>query len=307
MKSQIIVVVILAMSLFSACSMFGGRGNLTNTNNSVTNNTLSNNTKSSEFTGEVNFPFDFPSVDTTAKAGEYVLVPSFNCLVEAIEKGGEKTTMIWSNHKMSKPGAEKSEILFMGEKKGIPNAYIIPIPAGEKAKKGEIVLTWWQTGSGLQRAIVTEDTNPTEPIVRYLDLEYGNPAKSRDGKTTIGQMDEKLKPDSFVVIKDEFEPGTSVAIKDREYLKHGQIIREADDKVFVKLFGSSIGVFSKSEVLGVPIRPGVEVGDSVKAVNSGNFVDGTVSKVDAAIGRVWVKFSSSGKEVAIAFGDVMPK
>lgn len=308
------LLVITIMSVFLlGCSMFGEKEE-TNTNvssnadNAAANNTSPANTKTPEFTGELKFPWDFPAVETTAKTGEYVLVPSYNWLVDAVQKDKDKVTMIWYSQKMSNPGAEKSEIQFMSDKKEVPNAYVVAIPPGEKAKNGDILLTWWQTGSGLQRAIVTDASNPIEPVVRYLNLAYDNPAKSRDGKTTIGQMDEKIKPDTFTVIKNEMESGTSVAITDGANLKHGQVIKVAGDKVFVSMFAGRVGVFPKSEVKGVPLKPNVKEGDRVKAVNMGSFADGTVSKVDAKIGRVWVKFDSTGAgEKVIAFGDILPK
>jgi hypothetical protein len=135
-------------------------------------------------------------------------------------------------------------------------------------------------------------------------LDYDNPAKSRDGKTTIGQMDEQIKPDTFVVIKNELEPGTSVAIGSD--MKHGQIIRTEGDKVFVKLFAGKTGVFPKSDVKAVSVKPNVKAGDKVKAVWVGKFKDGTVNKTDENIGRVWVKFDNDPKEYVVAFGDVMP-
>ena len=87
-------------------------------------------------------------MDTTAKTGEVVLVPSYLWLQQANVYGVDKTTMIWYAQKMSAPDAEMSEVEFMSEKKKVPNAYIVPIPAGGKAKKGDIVLTWWQSRFG---------------------------------------------------------------------------------------------------------------------------------------------------------------
>ena len=78
--------------------------------------------------------------------------------------------MIWYTQEMVEPGEEMSEIKFMSEQKKVPNAYIVPIPAGQTAKKGDILLTWWQCGSGLQRAYVTDAADPKAPTVRYLDL-----------------------------------------------------------------------------------------------------------------------------------------
>ena len=212
--------------------------------------------------------------------------------------------MIWYTQEMIEPGEEMSEIKFLsGEPKKVPNAYIVAIPTGQNAKKGDILLTWWQTGSGLQRAIVTDAADPKAPTVRYLDLKYDNPAKSRDKTTTIGQMEEQIKPDTFFVIKNELEPGTSVAIGSE--MKHGQVIRVEGDKVLVSLFAGRIRVFPKSDVTAVPIRPNVKAGDKVKAVWVGRFKEATVDKVDEKIGRIWVKFDNKSEEV-VAFGDVMP-
>jgi hypothetical protein len=198
-----------------------------------------------------------------------------------------------------------SEVEFMSDKKKVPNAYIVAIPAGAKAKKGDIVLTWWQSGSGMQRGIVVDDANPAEPVVRYLDLDYDNPAKSRDGKTTIGQMDEQLKPNTFTVLNAMMAPGTAVAIQDGDKMKHAIVIRVAGDKVFVREFAGKIGVYERSRCTGVPLVPAVKEGDKVKALNIGSFDAATVTKVDARNGRVFVKFDSGNTEKAVAFGNVM--
>jgi hypothetical protein len=253
------------------------------------------------------FPYkDFPAVETIAKAGEVVLAPSYNWLQEASAKGPKDVTMIWYAQKMSAPGKETSEVEYlMGEKRQVPNAYIVPIPAGGKAKKGDIVLTWWQSGSGMQRAIVTDDANPAEPVVRYLDIDYDNPAKGGDGKTPLAQVDEKLKPNSFSVINAPLQPGTSVAIQDGADYKHAIVIRVAGDKVFVRGFAGKTEVVDRARCTGVPIISAAKVGEKVKAVWVGKFREGAVTKVDAKNGRVFVKFDNDPDEDGIAFGNVM--
>lgn len=304
MNKILIFLISLTIGLTAAC----GSEESTVNNNTAAGNKTGNETaekkveEQAEFTGDVKFPFDFPAAGTTAKKGEHVLVPSYNWLVDAMQKGADKTTMIWYAQKMEAPGDEMSQVKFMSEVKKVPNAYIVPIPAGQTAKKGDILLTWWQSGSGMQRAIVTDDADPKAPTVRYLDLDYDNPAKSRDGKTTIGQMDEQIKPDTFVVIKNDFEPGTSVAIGSD--MKHGQVIRTEGDKIFVVLFAGKTGVFPKSDAKAVPVKPNVKAGDNVKASRYGSFKEGTVSKVDSNIGRVWIKFENASEDEAVAFGDV---
>lgn len=307
MKIKIFICIAsLILALTAAC----GSGEKTENSNAVVDKKAGNQTaekkdeKKEEFTGDVKFPFDFPTAGTTAKKGERVLVPSYNWLTDAMQKDPKTVTMIWYAQTMEEPGEEMSQIKFMSDTKKVPNAYIVPIPAGATAKKGDILLTWWQTGSGLQRAIVTDAADPKAPTVRYLDLDYDNPAKSRDGKTTIGQMEEQIKPDTFAVIKNELEPGTAVSIGSE--MKHGQVIRVEGDKVFVKLFAGRIDVFPKADVKAVPLKPNVKAGDKVKAVFAGKFKDATVSKTDENIGRVWVKFENMPDDNVIAFGDVIP-
>ena len=254
--------------------------------------------------GEVPFS-GFPTVGTTAKAGEAVLCPSFNWIEDAATKGPDKVNFIFYSQKMIAPGEVESEVEFISPgKRKVPNAYIIPIPAGQTAKVGDIVLTWWQSGSGMNRAIVVEAADPTEPTVRYLDISYDNPAKSRDGKTTIGQMDEKLKPNSFVKISNAWEPGTAVAVNDGASRKLVRVIRVAGDKVLAIGGAGSLQVYDKSACTPVPVKPGVKAGDKVKAAVYGSFQNVTVTKVDARNGRVFVK-PETGDEKAIAFGDVM--
>lgn len=251
----------------------------------------------------VKFPFDaFPKVETTAKPGEYVLAPSYNWIKDAVEKGVETTSFIWYAQKMAASDKENSEIQFMSERKKVPNAYIIAIPPKQTAKKGDIILTWWQSGSGMNRAIVLDDAEPTTPVVRYLDIDFTNPAKSRDGSTTIGKMNEKILPDSFFKLK-EWDAGTTVAIQDGANLKKGRVIRVAGDKVLVMEGIGKLAVYAKKDCN--PLVPNVKAGDRVKVPFVGTFKDATISSVDEKIGRVFVKFDGDQEEKAIAFGDVM--
>jgi hypothetical protein len=264
-------------------------------------------TTSAPDTGEaVKFPFpDFPRVDVAAKAGDYVLAPSYNWIKDVAEKGVETTSFIWYVQKMAVPGQENSELQFLQERHKVPNAYIISIPPKQTARKGDIVLTWWQTGSGMQRAIVVDDADPSRPIVRYLDIAYDNPAKSRDGSTTIGKMDERLVPDSFVKLKSG-DPGTRVAVQVGANQKAAAIIRNAGASVLVLEAGNKLAVHPKSNCLTVPLIPKATAGDRVKAPRYGqNFASATVTSIDERNGRVFVRFDGDKEDKAIAFGDIL--
>jgi hypothetical protein len=262
-------------------------------------------TSSPPDTGEpVKFPVaDFPQVATTAKAGDYVLAPSYNWIKDAADKGAETTSFIWYLQKMSQPDKDNSELQFLSERRKIPNAYIIAIPPRQSAKKGDVVLTWWQTGSGMQRAIVVDDTEPTRPIVRYLDIAFDNPAKARDGVTTIGKMDEKITPDSFVKLKN-WDPGTTVAVQQGANQRYARVIRVVGNQVLV-LEGSNLKVHPKANCQSLPLVPTVSPGERVKAPRYGqNFVAASVLSIDGRNGRVFVKFDGDQESQAIAFGDI---
>ncbi len=305
--NKIILTISICAMLLTACSKTETNTNSTaNTSNNAKNAATAQATPTIDPNTQATFPFkEFPAVETTAKTGEVVLVPSYNWLQEATVKGADKVTMIWYQQTLEKPDKEMSEVKFMSDTKKVPNAYIVPIPAGQKAKKGDILLTWWQSGSGMQRAIVVNDANPAEPIVRYLDLDYDNPAKSKDGKTGIGQMEEQLKPNTFVKINAPFDVGSIVAIQDGADQKPAQVIRVAGDKVFVNGFAGKISVVDKSRCTPFPLVSNAKVGEKVKAVWVSSLKEGTVTKVDAAIGRVFIKFENDPKENAVSFGEVM--
>jgi hypothetical protein len=306
MTKKIIALTVLAMT-FAACGGANPANNTTPADSANTANKPAAQTSPSiDPNMQATFPFkEFPAVETTAKAGEVVLVPSYNWLQEANVKGPDKVGMIWYHQTLAAPDKEMSEVKFMSDTRKVPNAYIVAIPPGATAKKGDIVLSWWQSGSGMQRAIVVDDATPAEPVVRYLDIDYDNPAKARDGKTGIGQMEEKLKPNTFVKLSAPFDVGTMVAVQDGAEQKSAQVIRVAGDKVFVNGFAGHIAVVDKSRCTPFPLVSNAKVGDKVKAVWVNSVREGTVTKVDAAIGRVFIKFDVDGKEKAVSFGEVM--
>jgi hypothetical protein len=204
---------------------------------------------------------------------------------------------------MKTPGKDFSAVEYLGAVKMVPNAYIIAIPKGGEAKVGDIVVTWWQSGSGMQRAIVVDDKNPAQPVVRYLDIAYDNPAKNSEG-TPIGQMDEKLKPNSFFVAK-EMDPGTAVAVEDDGETRIGILVRANETHAVVLGWGDRLALYPREAVRPNPLKPSVKTGDKVRAPYIGKFRAATVTKVDPRNGRVFVKFDGREREEAVAFGDVV--
>lgn len=223
---------------------------------------------------------------------------------QAFQKGIDKQNFIYYGAEMIKPGPVESVIKTLpGKEETIPNSMIVPIKKGEKAKPGDIILTWWQSGSGMERAIVVKGGTETEPKVLYLDMDLDNPSG-------CGKKIDQCKPNTFHKLKSAFEPGTVVAIKEGSQYKHGHVAAIAKDKVLVIGFAGFMKVVSKSQCTPIPINPPkLKNGDSVMFPRYGSYAKGTVDKIDPAIGRVFISAPFGGKtaKYAIAYGDVISK
>jgi hypothetical protein len=197
---------------------------------------------------------------------------------------------------MVRPGPTESEVesLYTGGVFKVPNAYLIAIPYAQKAAAGDVVLTWWQHGSGMHRAIVVEASNPSEPTVRYLE------------KLSDPDKQEKLKPNSFVRLGQPFQPGSVVAVKNSGGgLEQAWVVSIAGDRVFITHPTGQLAVVNKSACTPVPNVPRVKAGERVKAVQFGSYKDATVVGVDDKLGKVVFKVDGMDGEKTVDFGQVL--
>jgi hypothetical protein len=299
MKKQLFFTVLVGISI-AAC----GSSKKTEPKTEKNDSTKTEQTTDNANNGKID-PFkDFPKGALTANNGDIILTPSKNWQEDATTKGPDQVSFIFYNQTVAEVGNEYSKVDFMSEKAvEIPNYMIIPIKAGQTAKKGDIVLTWWQSGSGMMRAIVVDDKNPAEPIVNYIDLDWDNPAKN-DKNVGIGQMTEQLKPNTFHVISSAWEPGSSVAVKEGSDYKQATVVNVSGDKVLTIGFGGKMKVYSKGDCAAINVKPTCKVGDMVQAPWSGNYKNLKVEKVDAKMGRVWVDDPYSDDPMVVPFGDI---
>ncbi len=240
-------------------------------------------------------PFDFASGPTTAKAGDYVLVPSKNWIDDAFTKGGDKQTFIYYAAKMVEPGPLESKVKSLsGTEFSAPNGFIVPLRSGQRARPGDVVLTWWQTGSGMQRSIVVGGS-ADEPKALYLDMDYDNPSGS-------AKKEDALKRDSFHVLGGVLEPGVSVACKDGAAYKHWIVTAVAPTKLLVIGWAGSMRAFPRASCTPIPPSAKLAAGRDVAVPYIGSFYKGKVDRVDARVGRAFVKFTWGGKEKTEAFG-----
>lgn len=243
------------------------------------------------------WPWDFPqSVPLQAEMGQLALScygHYFDCVKEG--KGMKDKVMIFYKTNVEKVGQDKTILADYGEETEVPNALIIPLDKNAKAKKGDIVLTWWQSGSGMQRAIVVDDSTPTEPVVCYLDLSWpDNPESPELEKKRKG---EQLKPSTFSVLKGgKWQSGEQVAYRANGEWNAGKLIHTAGDKVLVSVFASYVEATTKDRVKLIPFKEKIKVGDKVSVVWLRYYRPGyVVTKVDDEAGHIYVKKEGSDR------------
>jgi len=171
----------------------------------------------------------------------------------------------------------------------MPNSLIISLPAGQTAEPGDIILTWWQSLAGMQRAMVIAGGTPTEPMVQYLD-------------TGLDYDPEQILADSFVKLTDEFQVGTSVAVaEDGEFLDE-QIIRVEGEKVLTLGWAGSLHVRNKADLKPVPIIPDIKIADEIYVPIIDTYKPVTVEELDNEKGIVTVKYEWAGDIVVEKYG-----
>lgn len=232
------------------------------------------------------YPWDFPkTIDLEFEAGQYYLAP-YTFYQKKVEdkKDLTKEVMIFYSDTYN----DVTDGMVNGK---TPTSLCIPLPKGEEAKKGDIVLSWWQSGSGMQHALVTDASAADAPKTVYLDLSYKG-----DGTGFAEKFVDQLKPNSFKVLTNgELEPGAPVAYFADGKWKNATCINTDGDKVLVLGFADHIYAVKKDNVKVIPLVPEYKEGDMVSVVFVDSFSDGyTVKKIDMNIGRVWVE--KNGRE-----------
>lgn len=246
-------------------------------------------------------PFDFPAAALDAKPEQFVLAPTQNAVEEAFEVGGERQTFVYYLAKVVSVGEVASRLKTLpGLTITVPNALILPLGAATTAKPGDVVLTAWASGSGMQRAIVVEGGTPEKPKVRYLDMSLDNPSG-------WGARDDTLAEGSFRVLTKPGEPGTTLACQDGARLLRWVVIRRAGEKVLGLGFAGRLKVVDAPACRALPLVPKVKVGDTVQVSVVGGFTEAKVVGIDAKVGRVRTKYRFGGgeKEEAVGFANVL--
>ena len=230
---------------------------------------------------------DSTEVKVDVEKGQTVLTPSYYQEYLQEDKDLSKRTYVFYSAEVTEPGVGSTKVDHIGKEYDVPNALIIPLPSDATAKVGDILLTWWQSGSGLKRAIVTDASDPKAPTVSYLDLSWS----IKNGDVKKFKEDEKIKPGTFRVLKEgEWAPGMQVAYEEEGQKKAGYIISLTDDKVLISGFAGHIYVAKRSDCKLISLKPSFKPGDKVFGVYVDSYEDKfTVKKFDKKNGRVWLE------------------
>jgi len=245
-------------------------------------------------------PFDYPTVPTTAHAGDYVLAPPRAWIDEALENGADKQPFIFYGAWLKAAGKTGSIVRTApGPEEAVPNSLLIPIPRGESAQRGDIVLTTWASGTGMQRAIVVEGGNPTSPQVRYLDLALDHP-------TGWGEKVDTLPPNTFHRLTEPGEVGTTLACREGKRYTQRIVTHRTGDKVLGLGFAGQLKVYAAADCQAVPLVPKAKPGAQVFVPVLGTFTEAKVEKIDADAGRILVSYrvGDDKQETSVGYTNV---
>lgn len=245
--------------------------------------------------GVAKIPFEFPQVPMTAPKGSYVLAPPRAWIDAGLEKEAGKQTYIYYGGWLREPGPAASEIETLAKQMAvIPNALIIPIPPGAHARPGQIVLTSWASGTGMQRAIVVEGGSETTPTVRYLDM-------SLDSPTGWGKKADKLAENTFVVLEEPGAVGTTAACKEGSHRMRYIVTAIRGDHLLGYGFAGKIAAFKRDDCQFVPLRSRIKDDEHVFVPVVGRYVRGKVGRIDPELGRLWAKYKTEDEDQVSAF------
>ncbi len=231
--------------------------------------------------------------------GAYVLAPSQIFLTHTADDSMK--VLVLYPRRLKSFQQNICEVSYYDSSYTVPTKYVIPFPLHEKAKKGDFVLTWWQSGIGMQRAYVVNDSNPYEPVVRYLDLDMYSNGQAPESR-------EQLKPGSFRVINKPLQPGTAIAVHKRGAVyEYNIVINVVGDTVIAVNWSKILHVFPKSKVIPNPPDNSFKVGDVVWVPVYGLYTYGTVLGIKDGCAQVQVKILGQKQINCVPLLDIFKK
>lgn len=239
-------------------------------------------------------PFGFEAGPLAARSHDFALVPSRTSIEGAFERGIEEQTFVYLAAQLEEIHEKDSRVRWLSKQRGfVSNALIIPLRRAELARPGDVVLTSWASGSGMQRAIVVPGGSPESPKVRYLDLPGDGP---------VAMEPDALPKDTFHVLKAPFEVGSTIACRRDGRVEHLIVVKRLGERALVLGFGGKMRAVETSACVPLPLVPDVKPKDRVFVPNLGAFVPAEVESIDTSQGRVLARLDFGGETRQVAIG-----
>jgi hypothetical protein len=300
MKIIFISVSMMALVAFSSC----GSAKKSTKNEVKDSTTTTANTGDTKTAASSTNPFpDFPAENLSAASGDNVFATT-----DAQNPGNKDAafgsfSITFVRSTLGTPGNPTSKVTAYGTESDVVNYFIIPIPNGGTAKKGDIVVAPWHHGESMMRAVVIDDKDAGSPVVNFIDVDWDNPAKGDKG-VGYGQEQTTLAPNTFYVLNAQWQSGSSLAVKVGSDWKKMILIKTSGDQVLAIDEMGKVNMYAKAECKCIPGNGDIKAGAEVMAPKYGNYVKSTVQKVDKKFGRVYCKAVDSDKVTILPVSDV---
>lgn len=249
-------------------------------------------------------PFEWPNAPLAARPGAFVLAPLRPWLDAALDSGVERAAFAYFSGTLVEAGPTSSKVKSAGGVSArLPNALVIALRPGESARVGDLLLTSFASGSGLQRAYVVGGS-ATAPRVRYVDLPWDDP-------TGWAQRDDTLSENGFQRLERAGEVGATVACTETATgtRRLRFVVVAVDDQRYLGLgFGGALRVLPRAQCEALPVTLKLAAGAAVRVPVAGELTPARVVAVDSDVGRVRVEVGAekAKKELMIGFGNVAP-
>jgi len=214
--------------------------------------------------------------------GDYVLAPSKANFDTAKINGIENTLFVFYPRRVIEQTDSSVILDEYGDTSNLPFAFVIPMEREKKTIAGDILLTWWQNGTGMQRAIVLSKDSTTTPVVYYLDNQYSLYAPATDIKYWM----DTLMPNTFLVLSKSVMLGKAITPKNEEFSNFYLILSVTGNKILGLSWSGNIQILDKDKCDIIPFKKEIDVGDSIKIPYIGMYSRGRVISKWEDIGKI---------------------
>lgn len=254
--------------------------------------------------GPGKLPLDYPAAATTAQAGDFAFAPPPRWIEEAFENGVEHQPFVFFAGEVLETGQRESRLKTeSGAQWVVPNTALVVIPKkATDVEVGDVVVTEWDASNTLQRALVVavEEGDGGAPTVRarYLDLLWDEP--SGDARRIAS-----LPEGTYLPLKPG-DVGSTQACLVAGVARRFVVIHAREESYLGLGYAGRLAVLARESCGALPLKPKVEVGQEVHVPVLGVFQPAKVTRIDAAAGRVWVRYEAQGKlkEDAVGYCNV---